>query len=47
MKRSEINNALRDMERMCQSCGFPLPPFCAYTPEQWQLLGHEYDEIRD
>ena len=47
MKRSEINAALREMERMTKRCGFPLPPFCGYTPAQWQTLGHEYDEIRD
>ena len=46
MKRSEINRALRDMETMCRAQGFHLPPFCHYTPQQWQTLGHEYDEIR-
>lgn len=47
MKRSEINAAVRAMEAMAKSCGFALPPFCGYTPEQWAALGHEYDEIRD
>ena len=47
MKRSEINRALKEMETMCESCGFPLPPFCSFTPEQWQTRGHEYDEIRE
>ena len=47
MKRSRINAALREMERMAGACRFALPPFCGYTPEQWQTLGHEYDEIRD
>ena len=47
MKRSEINAALREMEAMAERCRFPLPPFCGYTPEQWQSLSHEYDEIRD
>ena len=47
MKRSEINRALKEMEQMCRKQGFPLPPFCQYTPEQWQQLGHDYDEIRD
>lgn len=22
-------------------------PFCHFTPEQWQTIGHEYDEVRD
>lgn len=47
MKRSEINAALREMDAMIQKCGFQLPPFCGFTPEDWNRLGHEYDEIRD
>ncbi len=47
MKRSEINAALREMEAFCALRGFPLPPFCAFTPEAWAGLGHEYDEVRD
>ncbi len=46
MKRSEINRALKDMERMCAKYSCFLPPFCAFTPEKWRTLGHEYDEIR-
>ena len=47
MKRSEINKALRELEAMCQKYCCYLPPFCHFTPEQWQTLGHEYDEVRD
>ena len=47
MKRSEINQALREMEEMVRACGFALPPFCYFTPEEWSKKGHEYDEIRD
>lgn len=47
MKRSEINKALKELESMCEKYGVKLPPFCSYTPEKWQTLGHEYDEIRD
>ena len=47
MKRSRINAALREMEQMIKECRFALPPFCGFTPEQWQNLGHEYDEVRD
>lgn len=47
MKRSEINKALREMEEMAVRCGMCLPPFCGFTPEQWQEKGREYDEIRD
>jgi len=47
MKRSQINEALREMERMSVRCGFCLPPFCSYTPEEWRLKGKDYNEIRD
>ena len=47
MKRSEINRALRAMESMLEKYRFALPPFCHYTPEDWQTKGHDHDEIRD
>ena len=47
MKRSEINKALKDMEQMIWTCGFSLPPFCSFTPDEWREKGHDYDEIRD
>lgn len=47
MKRSEINQAIRRMERMAAEHGFRLPPFCGWTPQDWERKGREYDEIRD
>ena len=47
MKRSEINAALKEMEQMVKEYRFALPPFCDFTPEQWQEKDHDYDEIRD
>ena len=47
MKRSEINNALRELEAMCEKHSCYLPPFCHFSPEEWKEKGHEYDEIRD
>ena len=47
MKRSEINAALREMERMTREYRCYLPDFCSFTPEDWQTKGHEYDEVRD
>ena len=47
MKRSEINKALKELEAMCRQEHCYLPPFCNFTPEQWQSVGHEYDEVRD
>lgn len=47
MKRSEINAALKEMEEMCKKHCCYLPPFCNFTPEEWQKKSHEYDEIRE
>ena len=47
MKRSEINQAIRRMEAFAADKGFALPPFCAWTPADWQQKNHEFDEIRD
>ena len=47
MKRSEINRVIREMEVLIQSVGFALPPFCRWTPKEWEEKGKEYDEIRD
>ena len=40
MKRSEINAALKELEAMCQKYSCFLPPFCHFTPEEWQEKGH-------
>lgn len=47
MKRSQINAALKELEAMCEKHHCYLPPFCHFTPEEWQEKGHEYDEVRD
>ena len=47
MKRSEINKALKELEAMCEQYRCYLPPFCHFTPEDWESKGHEYDEVRD
>ncbi len=47
MKRSEVNKALKELEAMINEYKFALPPFCHFTPEDWQSKGHDYDEIRD
>ena len=47
MKRSEINKALKEMESFINEYKFALPPFCHFTPEEWQSKGQDYDEIRD
>lgn len=47
MKRSEINAVIKEMEQLVKDNGFHLPPFCNFTPQEWEQKGHEYDEIRD
>ena len=47
MKRSEINRVLQEMEATLKRYQINLPPFCHFTPEEWQSKGHNYDEIRD
>ena len=47
MKRSEINKALKQLEAMCKQEHCYLPPFCNFTPDEWQHVGHDYDEVRD
>ncbi len=47
MKRSRINQVIRDMEALAKEQGFSLPPFCGWTPEEWASKGPECDEIRD
>lgn len=47
MKRSQINREIKRLEQLAAAHGFALPPFCGWTPEEWQSKGAEYDEIRD
>ena len=47
MKRSEINKALKELEKMIADHQYYLPKFANFTPEEWKTKGHEFDEIRD
>jgi len=47
MKRSEINRAIDEGLEFCRGMNFHLPPFAAWTVQEWEDKGHEYDEIRD
>lgn len=47
MKRSRINQVIRDMEALIREHRFALPPFAEWTPEDWEKAGCEADEIRD
>jgi len=47
MKRSEINQIMRNAVEFVEEMKFLLPPFAYWTPGDWKKKGHEYDEIRD
>ena len=47
MKRSRVNQVIKDMEALCKEHRFNLPPFVSWTTEDWAKADHSYDEIRD
>ncbi len=47
MKRSEINEIMRDADAFLRERRFYLPPFAYWTPEDWKAKGEEICEIVD
>ncbi|NLJ89926.1 MAG: D-lyxose/D-mannose family sugar isomerase [Clostridiales bacterium] len=47
MKRSEINNIIKESINLLNENKFKLPPFAYWSPKDWETKGSEYDEIRD
>lgn len=47
MKRSEINQVIRQTEALLSAHQIHLPPFMQWTPEQWETKGEECREIRE
>ncbi|MDR3575184.1 MAG: D-lyxose/D-mannose family sugar isomerase [Anaerolineaceae bacterium] len=47
MKRSAINQLMREATGFIQKRGFYLPPFAFWTPEIWRTKGEEVREIVD
>lgn len=45
MKRSEINAAIREADRVFRAHSFHLPRFAYWTPETWATKGPEVQEI--
>lgn len=45
MKRSAINEIMRDADRFFRSNNFYLPPFAYWTPAEWRQKGPEVAEI--
>ncbi len=46
MKRSEINRYIAEADSFFARNGFLLPPFAAWSPEDWRGRGHAADELR-
>jgi D-lyxose ketol-isomerase len=46
MKRSDINELIRQAKAFFAQHCFAMPPFAHWTPEQWKSVGPEADEIR-
>ena len=47
MKRSAINEYIRQAKELFAKAGFHLPPFAFWSPADWANKGPEADEIRD
>lgn len=47
MKRSEINQIMKNAIEFCKEQNFNLPPFVTWTFEEWKNKNSEYDEIKD
>lgn len=47
MKRSELNQIMRDALAFIDEHKFCLPPFVTWTMEDWKTKGSEYTEIKD
>ena len=47
MKRSELNQIMKNAVEFIGEHKFLLPPFAFFSAEDWQTKGHDYDEIRD
>lgn len=47
MKRSEINQVIRETEQLLKAHQIELPPFMKWTPEEWGEKGPACQEIRD
>jgi D-lyxose ketol-isomerase len=47
MKRSEINQIMRDAVTFIEKENFSMPPFVTWSYEEWETKNSEYDEIKD
>ncbi len=46
MKRSFMNQKIKEAIEFCNSHDFHLPKWAYWSPQQWAMAGHEADEIR-
>jgi D-lyxose ketol-isomerase len=46
LRRSDINNSISLSQKVIEYFGVHLPPFAYWTPEQWEKVSKEFNEIR-
>ena len=46
MKRSDVNELIRQAKTLFAEYHFCLPPFASWTPRDWEAIGPQADEIR-
>ena len=44
MKRSRINEVIKDMEALIKEHGFEIPPFAKWSAKDWENVGHDYPQ---
>ena len=47
MKRSEINEIMKDAMKLFSEHKIVLPPFVLFSPDEWKSKGEEYMEIKE
>ena len=47
MKRSELNQIMRDCIEFLKENKFHLPPFVTWSMDEWKMKNSEYDEIKN
>ena len=47
MKRSQINQIMKDAVTFSQEMKFQLPPFAFFPAEKWAGIGREWQEVKD
>ncbi len=47
MKRSEINQYIKEAKAIFEQYKFTLPPWAHFSPDEWSRKGAEFNEVRE